>query len=525
MAFYGLQKIRTADLDDAGQNALAKVLTELAHKLSTCREELTSQAVLEIFCGLRNIDTSTFNDAGRQAMRIVLESLANKIQASTQWFRSDDLDSAFEVLAEITSGTPDEPVREAVANLQVVLTEKLKTKTEGIRLETVAKAVSSLQKCDLASLPANLRARLATVLGNLADASARCLSSLLNARSIVAAYGGLQGMETAYLDDLGRKALVRLLKVLADNTRECRQRFDATQVGMAFSGLQGIDIAGFDDYGRNVVRETLEALATKAAASSEPLSYFSFENVFVGIRGFLPGTTCTTTCKTTAAVQAQAIDTAKIVLSHMTGKDVQNASQARTLVAVLQALHQTDAPEVAVEKQVLQEKLDAFWVGHSSSGLRADEDFLPALLESQQTYAVCGRPLPAGLSKSIASHKIECERLSSPAPRDKEIQWELEELLNVPVQLNKLVEGFRLYASFTVDGRLYDLEIERNTHLKQIQRLSDGQRDAYLRSRGYVVIRMPLGRTTQQIAEQVLEHVTSRPQPTAAVSHHAQAAH
>ena len=79
----------------------------------------------------------------------------------------------------------------------------------------------------------------------------------------------------------------------------------------------------------------------------------------------------------------------------------------------------------------------------------------------------------------------------------------------MPVALNKLVNGFELDLSFTMNGQMYDVELDGPTHCRLIERVNDEQRDVYLRSSGYKVIRVPLMAPLPELVQKVFAWVTS----------------
>jgi hypothetical protein len=507
MAFYGLRGIRTVDLNESGRNSFAKVLTALAQKLNACQQELTSPAVTQIFQGIKNIDGSVVTDAGRNAVRLVLEALANKLRASTQWLQSDTVEGALESLAEISATSLDPTLREEVVNLQVVLVEKLKKRTDGLQLSAVAKAIASLRHTNATDIPAHFRGEYAIMLGNLADLVDRCTPLILNAQAIANAFVGLRGIDTAYLDEQGRRALVRLVKVLAEKTRECEEQLDRQAVGMVFVGLQGICLSDLDDVGRDVVRDTLKSLAAKANACRETLKFLDVLNCFRGIRAFLPGISAHEGSGSIMGVQNEALKVAGCVLRCLDRGSVSNSVDGARLAEVLGVLHEADTRENDAEKQELLRRLDAFWTDPSRQRDYVGDECLVGVLHAVQAFALYKEPLPVELAACLTAHKARLEKLCSPTPQEKEYQWELEGLLSAPVRVNQLVDGFKLQFSFSVDGQLYNVESEVTPHLTLSQKLDNQQRDAFLRSKGYRIIRVAHGLAAQQVAEQVLEHV------------------
>jgi len=507
MAFYGLRSIRAKDLGESGRNTFAKVLTTLAHKLDACRDELTSPAVTQIFQGIKNIESGSVNDAGRNAVRLVLETLSNKLRASTQWLQSDAVVVALETLAKISATSLDPTLREKVVNLHAVLVEKLRTRTDGLQLSTVAEAISSLRHTNTAGLPVNCRDDFASMLANLASVVDRCTPLILNAHAVANAFVGLRGMDTAYLDEQGRRALVRLVKVLAEKTLECEEPFNAVQVGMAFIGLQGINVSELDDFGRSVIRDTLETLAAKVNTSCEPLHPRAVLNCFRGIRGFLPESSDHEASVSAKTVQSEAVKAASCVLCHQLVEAATAPADASHIARVLAILHPTRLTEMDSQKKDLLERLDAFWASPSLQKNHVSDEYCFYVLDSARAYALYGQPLPAGLAAALGAHAAEIGKLFSPTPQEKECQWELEGLLSEPVRVNQLVDGFKMQFSFSVDGQLHNVECEVAPHLTLSQKLDNQQRDAFLRSRGYKIIRVAHGLTAQQVAEQVLENV------------------
>ena len=109
----------------------------------------------------------------------------------------------------------------------------------------------------------------------------------------------------------------------------------------------------------------------------------------------------------------------------------------------------------------------------------------------------------------MTEHKARLKKLFRTAAHEREFMQLLQQELGEPIATNTLVHGFELDLSFTVSGRLYDVELDGPTHQRLGERLNDNQRDAFLQSIGYNVIRVPLVSPLPELVRKVFAQIVS----------------
>jgi very-short-patch-repair endonuclease len=316
---------------------------------------------------------------------------------------------------------------------------------------------------------------------------------------VAKSFHSLKGLDTTALDDQGKRALVRVIRLLNEVARDSTGEWNPQYVGTSFSGLQGIRVTDLDDYGQQIVAHTLDILADKARACRRPISVRAVTEGFMGLRGFFKH----------AVANSPAISAAKALVAGLSDEPTASLADLRGLACALRAAHGAQAL-LSAEVESLWRQLSSSWASNAVADLSQEsEEYLLAIVESEQVYALYDQALPVALTEAAERNRARCRRMYRANSSEREFKKLLSELLEVSVDTNQLVRGFELDLSFTVNGQLYNVELDGPTHGKFSQLLNDEQRDAYLRSAGYTVIRLPLQVPLNERVDKVLACVAS----------------
>ena len=178
----------------------------------------------------------------------------------------------------------------------------------------------------------------------------------------------------------------------------------------------------------------------------------------------------------------------------------------RNLASVLRCGH--GVPLLAAEIQSVWQRVDDFWELQGGALVDpTDDDYFHAVLESAQVYAIYGRPVPDALAMFMTEHKAHLNKLFKTVAHERECRELLQQALDESVATNTLVHGFELDLSFEINGQLYNVELDGPTHERLGERLNDDHRDAFLRSIGYTVIRVPLVAPLPELMDKVADQI------------------
>jgi hypothetical protein len=500
-AFYGLQGIDTATLDPAGLAAFTRVLNVLADKAGTCTEPLSAQQVGNAFYGLRGIDTNSLDNKSRVALAKVLEVLARVCQNPRGWITSKELGEASEGLQRINQADLNESGRNAIVEIIVLFSTLCERNADGKQLRDVAKVVGMLQAVDTSLLEESSKEKVAEAMEMLAGTIAR-LPKPLDSQGISMAFGGLAGIGTGDLPDRGRRALINVVNALSDRARPCLQQLRNDSVGNSLGGLRGIDPSdlesGGHDYGRKVLADAVKVLGDKSEPPTQPLSPRDLSSAMIGL---WPSFTHPDT-------RRAGIATARQCLSGLDRELVLKPNDVRGFASVLRASFCVGS-ELGPDLQLIWGKIDEFWISQAgivSADTDADEAMLLAVIETQQAYALYSRSIPIEAEAVFSHHKGQAGRLYQPNETERRIHKMLEAELGIDILGNQIVCGFELDLLFPFDGTTYNIELDGPHHASLTSRLKDEQRDNYLQSLGYHVIRKNVLEPTS-LANIVLEIV------------------